>query len=193
MNITNINTESGVIYFHANSVPYLLENVSNFSVIQKLAKKIDGEIINNEADGFVDIIENSYIHLIENYILELKSDWIEIDSSDTDNYLSEIDEAFFYSNFCNVFYDKFCDTYHFQFKVNNEFVCIQFIPTQTINIANSEFYKLEESRIYSDYDANEIFQTMYRKSNSYLSVVAKEILIRSHQDFLYSKKQIVVV
>ena len=105
MNITNIDFSNGYIYFHANSVPYTLENMNN----AEFFAKVENEYLHNERGAKkVDSSElehlsiNDYEEYIEEYILFNKHDWYKIDSSDTDCYLESIDEGFFDSGFCTV-------------------------------------------------------------------------------------------
>lgn len=197
MNITNIDFSNGYIYFHCNSVPYTLENMNN----AEFFAEIENESVHNSKKVDSSELEHlsirDYENYIEEYILYMQDDWCKVDESDTDCYLESIDEGFFDSEFCEVYLEDISNPiqYTFLFKTNDLFVLVSIID-KIVSITNSnsmiEYTKLN-SEPCNYKTANKVFQKMYRESESYLAVVAKEILIRSHQDYLYSKKQIVVV
>lgn len=189
MNITNINTENGIIYFHANSVPYFLENMNNEYAINKVLKKQEGFELTEQELEHTDFV-NEYEQYLDLYILELKYEWIKIDSSDIDNYLSEIDSDYFDSEFCEGYISNGGD-FLFEFIIDNKTININYCNvSKTIELDN--YPKCVNKTAFHKVDletANEIFQTMYRESDSYLAVVAKQILIRSHQHYLYQKNK----
>lgn len=198
LKITNINTENGGIYFHCDSVPYSLEDIYNSEVLYKLVKYYECTELTERDLEYMSIITD-YSDLIENYILELQSDWIEIEESDTDNYLTEIDEGFFESEFLTVTYDKrFSKSILYYFKINGNYIECQLSEKVKgkFNIYIFDVNEVSNNEIVTDLDeVNTRFFEVIRESNSYLAQSLKDILIRSHSEFLneLSKKQVVVI
>jgi hypothetical protein len=186
--ITNINTENGYIYFHCNSQPFSLD-ADNKDTLFSLITKNEPAAIYEEGEKDFDYdyfdydLISDFPQYVEDYILELKGDWQEAG-------LDSIDESLFESDFFHAI--KFENEYQFFLKdickfdnenpatflritictKTNEFVIDSEEPSTPFG---SGLIELEE--------ATQAFFDNINSSESYISVIAYELLINVTKEF----------
>jgi len=180
--ITNINTENGYIYFHCNAQPFSLD-ADNKDVLFNLVKQ-DEITCEEEGDYGIEYdyfdhdLINDFPQFIEQYIIELKDDWIATE-------LDAIDEGLFESGIVHVV--KIESSYKYYFKDGETYISIdiwdganRFTITEKQAIPNLIGFTFE---VLDAEEATKIFIKNITESNSYLSTIAYDLLVNVTKEF----------
>ena len=179
--ITNINTENGYIYFHCNAHPFCL-GADNKDTLFSLVTKNEPAAIYEEGEKDFDYdyfdydLISDFPQYIEDYILELKDDWIATE-------LDAIDEGLFEGGIITVTKTK--NDYQFFVKHRDSIVRVEiWNEVNMINIHQCEcIFTPKHSEIVDIEESTKVFFDNINTSESYISVIAYELLINVTKEF----------